>query len=191
MFHTFTQLHVLSQINTYGITVKQSIAPQCMSAWLSAFLVSNPSILHASGFMTYCLACLRLHACVCLEAPWLPAALTTCWGRVSPHRTEKAVRRPLSTLTLPCYHALHACVFVCVKGIQDNGLVCVRACKADRIKYSRGEGRGDSEGFHNSLRQQFTHVNTHIGAHTLPGHLVHSSFTNWSANMFIPALPTC
>lgn len=135
-------------------------------------------------------SCQRLHdllpsvspsACMCVSGGSLTASCTHNMLRESlASQDREGSEKTISTLTLPCYHALHACVFVCVKGIRDNGLVCVCACKADRIKYSRGEGRGDSEGFHISLRQQFTRVNTHThtGAHTLPGHLVHSSFTN-------------
>lgn len=77
--HTHTQTHKHTHKHTQTHSETRHCyplnAPLCMSARLSAFLVSDPSILHASGFMTYCLACLCLPECVCvsvcvyLEAP--------------------------------------------------------------------------------------------------------------------------
>lgn len=62
--HTETSPHSCSHNETRHCYPGNT--PQCMSARLSAFLVSDPSILHASSSMTYCLACLCLHACECV-----------------------------------------------------------------------------------------------------------------------------
>ncbi len=86
--------------------------------------------------------------------------------------------------------AAHACLFMCVKeGVRENGSVCLREGERERERARRKkEGRGDLEGFHISLRQPFTHVNTHTGTYTLPAHLIHSSFSIQFTNTFIPLL---
>ena len=120
---------------------------------LSAFLVSDPSILHASGFMTYCLACLCLHACVCecVSGGSLTASCSLNIPReslasqdredtekTSFHANASMLTRAVCTQLFVCVkEGMDLCVCVCVC-VCACVCVCVCVGEADGMQYSGG-----------------------------------------------------